>query len=437
MTKPNLMENLSNGLGALVWYDLTGTRITPDRMRALLASEGLDTAIVPDIDPESAVRRAVRAFSEGRGEFRATVGADDDDVLVVNILRKQRTGSRKVEYLLHDSGEWSKVSRTWNLAPLSEQGIRFAQIVDDYTAHLDHEWIRPRLIHSALSAMQSFSLRRQGGVYFVASSHMSDLERLARIVSQIGGSNLSIAHVEATASSQASIGNAARESIESTLSALVDRLDEWTESARKTSPSAIGNALAELADLRSRADLYSDALSVALGDLATKIDEASETARAMIESDGVIPNPSTVATLVALIAEHGGEDASKIRIPGEAVLAAGETMGFAFWRDRVGFASAASLGYRSRVSTKGGTMSLLLTENTPESVEEPEEPEEVETVEVDVEAEERAADVRESLSRRTPEEVATAYAEIVGGGEAPPVEWSKARIVEEIVAAVA
>lgn len=132
-----------------------------------------------------------------------------------------------------------------------------------------------------------------------------------------------------------------------------------------------------------------------------------------------------------------------MRIPGDAVLAAGEPMGFAFWRDRVGFASAASLGFRSRVSTKGGTLSLLLTaeagaaeEPEVETVEEPE-PETVEEVEVEVDAEEREADARESLSRKTKAEIALVYAEIVGGGDAPPSKWTKAKIVEEIVAAVA
>ena len=449
MTRNGIITNITNGLGALVWYDLTGTRISPDRMRALLASEGLDPATVLDIEPESAVRRAVRVYSEGRGEFRATIGSDTDSAIVVNILRKQKTGARKVEYLLHDSAEWSKTSQGWDALGASDEFARFLTLSDDYAANLDHEWIRPNLINASLKAMQSFSLRRQGGVYFVATAHREALDRLARIVSQIGSSSLSIAHVEATADSQASIGGAARESIGSTLSDLTDRLDEWTESARKTPEGALSNALADLADLRSRADLYSDALSVALDDLSEKIDEATDTARSMVEAGGVVSSPTTVAALIALIAEHGGEDGETLRIPGAAVLAAGVQMGLMFWRNRVGAVSAHSLGFESRVSTKGGTLTLLLAplsaspEPEPETVEEPE-PETVEvtveTVEepepVEIDAEERAADLRETLSQKTKAALHSIYAEVVGDGAEAPRSWRKPKIVAEIVAAL-
>ena len=204
MTRHEMISKLSEGLGALVWYDLSGTRITPDRMRAILASEGDDPSVVPDIDPEAAVKRAIRSWTSSRGEFKAVIGSDTDDEIVVNILRKQRTGAKKVEMLLHDSATFSKASGSFAFVA-SKEAIDFVRFVEQMIETLDHSWLRPKLIHSRLAAMSAFVLRRQGGVYFVPSQFRDDLDKLARIVSQVGDSMLSIAHVEATDASQQNV----------------------------------------------------------------------------------------------------------------------------------------------------------------------------------------------------------------------------------------
>ncbi len=437
MTRNSLINNISTGLGALVWYDLSGTRITPDRMRSILASEGDDPSIVPDIDPEAAVKRAVCSWTEGRGEFKAVVGDDSADEIVVNLLRRQRTGARKVEMLLHDSVVFDKAAIDFS-APQSEEAASFVRLAEQTIETLDHSWIRPKLIHARLGEMSAFALRRQGGVYYVPSQHRDALDSLARIVSQIGDSMLSIAHVEATASSQASIGAAARGSLAEGLGEIVEKLASWKESARKTSGSALSSALADLADLRARADLYSDALSIALEDLAGEIDGAVALAREIVEDQesGVAkPSPVIVAALVGLVAETEPTEDGTVWISQEAAKAAGltNTGTYSYWKGGVGAASAAEIGFSSALrKSESGEPAICLSPISGDDGDEPSEESAEEPSEQS--AEESQADARESLSQKTKAEIAEVYEAVLGA--APASKATKTAMIEEVVAAL-
>jgi hypothetical protein len=442
MTRHDMISKLSTGLGALVWYDLSGTRITPDRMRAILASEGDDPSVVPDIDPEAAVKRAIRSWTEGRGEFKSVIGSDTDAEIVVNILRKQRTGAKKVEMLLHDSVVFSKASASFS-APSSKEAASFVRLAEQTIECLDHSWIRPRLIHARLADMSAFVLRRQGGVYFVPSQFREDLDKLARIVSQIGDSMLSIAHVEATDASQASIGGAARGSIAEGLGEVVEKLSAWKESARKTSGAALSNALADLADLRARADLYSDALSIALDDLSAEIDGAVDLAREIVEEQesGVVKaSPVVVAALVALVAETEPTESGTFEISSSRMKEAGLAQQYSYWKGGVGAESAASIGFVSKISEKAGQERKLVLSpvsggdddgakgsDEPEAVEEP-------VAEEPVDAEDRQGDAREKLAQKTRAEVAALFE--VFSGKAPLADATKSEIIEGLLAAI-
>ena len=68
MNSNELMNDLTSGLGALVWWDLEGTAILPEKLRDILRGEGEDPSQVPDVDPLKGLRRAVGAWTLGRGK---------------------------------------------------------------------------------------------------------------------------------------------------------------------------------------------------------------------------------------------------------------------------------------------------------------------------------------------------------------------------------
>jgi hypothetical protein len=299
MTRTNtIIADLSAGLGALVWWELSDTKITPEDLRLVLAEEGEDASIVPEIDANAAIRRAVREFTKGRGEDRrrAEVVFDEAGRLEVGILRRERVDAHEVKWVQDDvvCYELATVGGvTVVLSCYAVNGVEAAQAfiahASDYLTHLDATFIRPTLVQSKLNAMGSFRLRSMGGVEYVPSQFMDEVERLGRIVRRIGASSFSVAHVAATASSRTSIEKAARDTMADQLGDLAKRIDAWEELAgkRKIPSHSVTSVLEQFAEIQTRGELYTSALSVTMDDLTARLAVCRVKAMALLESAGI------------------------------------------------------------------------------------------------------------------------------------------------------
>lgn len=283
---------ISEHLGCMVWWDLSSVRVTPSDLRAVLAAEG-DPAQVPDIDQPAAARRAIRAWTKGRGHadrYRAEVVYDEGGYLVAGVLRREQAAEKEAR--------WTQVGRieyqingdgidlvTVDPGPSGEHEAEVREVnvaVADACHYLDHDFVRPWL-QGRLDSMSSFRLRRAGGVEFVPHVYREQVERLARVVRRIGRSSFEVADVAATASSQASVGTAARETLVSQLADIDARLDAWQESARSVSDRSYTSVMEAFGDLALRAELYQSMLEVGMSDLSEKLNAAKARARKLIE----------------------------------------------------------------------------------------------------------------------------------------------------------
>lgn len=277
----DLRASLENGLGALCYWELSETAITPNYLRGLLSSLGEDASIVPDIDPASAASRAAREFGLGRGSetrYKAEVVEKTGDRIEIGLLERQRVSNNEVRWVQIDRviGEIDTTSPTPSFAGIysvhgSEQSKSLIELVRSRAEHLDADWIRPSLIQARLDAMGSLNVRRQGGVVFVSRTYAEELSRLARIVRSIGASSFDIVSVSATEESRASIHKAANAHFDEQLTELVAKLDAWTEKARAPRSDAVANLIEQVGDLVLRGDLYSSVLEVAMDDVKARL----------------------------------------------------------------------------------------------------------------------------------------------------------------------
>lgn len=277
----------AQGLGALVWWNLETTAVTPDALRGILASEGADPSIVPSIEAAGAIKRATREWRKGAGKadrYRAEIVRESSDEIVVGILRRAQVSRDEVEWRQIEDLRFDLVSGTWTtLGTLPESGD-FRAIADEFRTHLDHAWIRPNIVVDGLRAASAVSLRSRGGVYYVPASHEAELDRLARILGRIGGCSLDVIHAQATPSSRASIASGASETLRSELGETIERIRSWREGAKRVYANAGATVISELADLASRASLYELALETSLGDLRAEIEAARKEAAEILES---------------------------------------------------------------------------------------------------------------------------------------------------------
>jgi len=287
MTTTTLSHDLRAGLGVLVSWDLSNTSILPHDLRSILTVEGEDPAIVPDIDPAAAVKRATREWSQGRGaadRYRAEVVREDAGTVEVGILRRQRVDDHEVKWVQVDHVVFETTAgalvRGHGIG--SDQAAAFSALADKRATYLDADWIRPGLVQARLAGWGAFRLSRHGGVEYVPVQHRENVERLARIVERIGDSRFDLVDVAATEASRKTIGSGARDNLAEALGEVTSKLDEWEKSTRSIPSHSVAAVLERFADVSMRAELYAGALEVSVDDLREKLDAAKVRARALL-----------------------------------------------------------------------------------------------------------------------------------------------------------
>ena len=284
----DMINNLSAGLGALVWWDLEGTAIRPHDLRAILAAEGEDDSIVPDVDPLKGLRRAVRSYSRGRGHadrYKADIMSETDHHVVITILKRSRLNG-DVAWLPVSHLRYDKIPGATALFWQGDgDGVivrHFERHAHKLMTHLDHQWIRPNLIQKRLNSWSAFPLRRQGGVNFVPSEYLAGVETLQRVIGKIGDSALMVAHVQPSQSSRKSIAKSASTSLENEMTALREQIDAWLAGTHNPRPNTIARVIEDFTALKRRAALYRDSLQLVVDDLNADIAEATEECTALL-----------------------------------------------------------------------------------------------------------------------------------------------------------
>lgn len=365
-SKKQIASDVAAGLGAICWFDLSDTAITPTKLRKILADEGEDSVTVPSINAVNAVRTASRSYRKGRGHadrYRADLAYEDDDKIEVGILQRVQVDDHTVEWQQVDACTFAKDSKTFTETAKTAEADEYKALAEKRMKYLDHNFVRPEVIQASLGRMGAFSLRRQGGCYYVPVQNMDALERLQRIVERIGTCTLDFTHVMATDAGRQAISREAQGTLEGEVREVCEQLDRWAESTRRVTSSSEASVLATFGDIRARARLYADALSVTLEGVEAKVAEAETRAREILAgqpevSEGKISDRvmKRAEDLVDLVKEH--KDGT-LWVSPKSMMKAGfseaATRNSGMWGPTKSNVQAmATLGYRCRLFPKVG-----------------------------------------------------------------------------------
>jgi len=287
-------------LGSFAWFDFDSVRVTAHTMRTLLVDNGFGDLVdrVKEADPVQNLRNIARRWAHGRfasnDRFRAEVVDDRNDSVVVGILRRVRVTDAEVAWeqvadVKYDrTAGWAAPNVATNPdGTMSADGAammaEFLRYATPRLPVLGLSKVRGILLHVILRQWSGFSLRQQGGIYYVPRQYRADLPRLRAVVAGIGSAALKAAHVEAGAESASSIADSARTSIGDRIAEVRERVAAWKAEAKKVRGSSADRAIAELVAIRNDADLIADSLGVALDDVRDVVADAVREIRAVVD----------------------------------------------------------------------------------------------------------------------------------------------------------
>jgi len=379
-TAAQKVKGAGTDIGAIVFYEFSGCRITPDDLTAVMKSEGGGAA--PSIVPTQAVKDVGRAFRLGRGKkdkFMGEIAHDDDDMVVVGILQKKRPGEKRVAYDQVDSITWDKKSNLWlSTGTNQEESVKGAISVlmgkiEQAQTYYGHEFLRPWLIQTELGLAGALKLKNTGGgPYYVTSHGMDKLNRLERICDQINGCVLSILDINSTPRAKKAVEHGVRNSLGNSLSELQQKIDNWKDSASRPRTDAVGSVFVQFKELKDQSNLYGQALQIKMEDLNKEIEECEKVLHGLLFDQSTSnASPGNVRKFKAIIEaarekliKDIGFDPDDYDVPIADLEAAGVPPSGLKWqsfysRKNGGGSALAELGYRATLKAKEGILAIV------------------------------------------------------------------------------
>jgi len=287
-TTTDSLATVTSGLASLVWWEFSGTAITPAELRTRVAAAGGNPATVKDIDPTDAVRRAVREFRVHEGKrvtMEAAIAHENDTHVVVNLLTLTQQARERVAKLPTDELVWDKVAATWHTTGLTQEAATLRANAAELMAYLDGNSVRDLLVVPALERARSFTLRR--GMHVVPHVSCGPVVEAQRALAGLDSFRVQVAQVQAGQGWEQPLAEASRTELRNDLDELRVQIEGWRDMAKRVRTDTQEHVLARFSTIAQRAALYREALQVAVEDIEADVAEMQALAEDIIAAKDV------------------------------------------------------------------------------------------------------------------------------------------------------
>lgn len=279
-----IVSDLAKGLGFSVWWQFNSCYITPDELRARVARAGLDDTKVPNIDPDTALKAAVREFRKRKGKrtiCQAEVVAEDGAYIKIGLLFHKRVSDDEVAKRQNETLIWDRHARSWADPGLSAYADELRQRISHKQAFYDGNAVRDRVVMPMLSRSCGFSIKK--GWYFVPTEFEPNIAEAQQALAGMDSFSLHVASVPGGHGWEQPVAAGVSESLGDELEAIGEQVEGWMEMSRRVRSDTIGTVMGRFENILKRACTMEAALSVSLGDLQDRVKEMQVRANEVID----------------------------------------------------------------------------------------------------------------------------------------------------------
>ena len=304
-TKQTVLGITSGGQfqGSVVWWGLTDALVDEAGFRARWSAAGLSPNVLPQR------RNPHRNLSDGAK--LALIGVDGYLVRPITragvfgattklaIIREDRDPGHDLCNHTQESvvtlvttkhpSDPDVVVSTFSISaphPIADRiKAEWERLEGSYTA----TEIRKAIVNTLGGPAAAVPLREHGGVYWVPPTASATVDALREVINATGQSQFDVLPLFATAIGTASVASAASRSVYDEVAKLQAEVEQFKAEAPRS--DVLGRRLKEYDDLRQRARLYRDVLSLDVTSLEASLVELEKTVDVMMQT----PSPTVAA----------------------------------------------------------------------------------------------------------------------------------------------
>ncbi|HDD70530.1 MAG TPA: hypothetical protein ENF94_00045 [Candidatus Woesearchaeota archaeon] len=278
-----LNEQKAPILGKVVFWALEDVSITRSELEKLFEKHGLDKRFMPPvISGRKAFNRVLRDFEKKEKQKLVRKIDETGDFIIYGIVDEEVDKENiDLDYELVDAVIFDKVNEHIYLKLRRMDSDKINEHFSYFKANYTADDIRKMITDCLLNGCNAFLLRRHGGVYFVPKDKIDTLEKLKKVVEEIGSSEfycLDIYDAEETR----------RTAIKLFKDEFVQELEENSqkliELLQKDKPRAdsIKSALEKFNHSKEKLEVFKQLLEFTMEDIEKKIKETEEKVRKLL-----------------------------------------------------------------------------------------------------------------------------------------------------------
>ena len=291
-----IVSNMVEGRGFPVWWDYSGTQMTPDQLRDVVTNAGGDPSRVSDIDPVKALRQAVKDWNKQetrtdlslglgyttRTKVNSRIASEEGTDIYIGILHAARRGKRETGDDQRETLHYCTSTHTWVEPGTSKFSASLRALIQKRQTYYDGSALVNNVIMPAINSCNSAFYVKKGW-WFLPSEHAEEVARVQGAISSLESFQLHVGGIPSNMGYERALHNGARDNLATEIENIEKLVDGWVDMSRVVRSDTRDTVMERFDSINQRITLFSASLEVSLSDMQTKAQELRQRATELID----------------------------------------------------------------------------------------------------------------------------------------------------------